>query len=100
MKTGKSFFTKTHHLQQERPRLSVSLGDPAGIGPEVVLKALADPEVTTNCEITVIGSRSLLQATYIQLRQNLDNPDALADPDQLSIIDIELEASDERRSEE
>ena len=97
MKTGKSFFTKTHHLRQERPRLAVTLGDPAGIGPEVVLKALADPEVTTNCEITVIGSRSLLQATYTQLRQNLDNPDALADPDQLSILDIELEASDERQ---
>ena len=28
-----------------RPRLAVTLGDPAGIGPEVVLKALADPEL-------------------------------------------------------
>ncbi|NEQ31103.1 MAG: 4-hydroxythreonine-4-phosphate dehydrogenase, partial [Leptolyngbya sp. SIO4C5] len=25
-----------------RPRLAITLGDPAGIGPEVVLKALAD----------------------------------------------------------
>jgi 4-hydroxythreonine-4-phosphate dehydrogenase len=28
------------------PRLAITLGDPAGIGPEVILKALADPSIT------------------------------------------------------
>ena len=28
----------------ERPRLALTVGDPAGIGPEIVLKALASPE--------------------------------------------------------
>ena len=27
-----------------RPRLALTVGDPAGIGPEIVLKALASPE--------------------------------------------------------
>jgi 4-hydroxythreonine-4-phosphate dehydrogenase len=96
MKTEKTFFTEKLSSQQGRPRLAVTIGDPAGIGPEVVLKALADPEVTSDCEITVIGSRSLLQSTYTQLRQRLEDQDALADPDRLPIFDIKLEASAER----
>jgi 4-hydroxythreonine-4-phosphate dehydrogenase len=97
MKAGKTFFTEKFNSQQGRPRLAVTLGDPAGIGPEVVLKALADPEVISNCEITVIGSRSLLQSTYTQLRQRLADNEALAEPDQLSILNIELEATVERQ---
>jgi 4-hydroxythreonine-4-phosphate dehydrogenase len=97
MKTQKTFFTEKLSSQQGRPRLAVTIGDPAGIGPEVVLKALADPEVTSDCEITVIGSRSLLQSTYTQLRQRLEDQDALADPDRLPILDIELEASAEHQ---
>jgi 4-hydroxythreonine-4-phosphate dehydrogenase len=83
MNTGKSFLTN-------KPRLAVTLGDPAGIGPEVILKALADPEVTKNCEITVIGSKSVLQDTYTQLSKAQC---LLADIDLLSILDIPLEAS-------
>ncbi|HEY9634448.1 MAG TPA: 4-hydroxythreonine-4-phosphate dehydrogenase PdxA [Coleofasciculaceae cyanobacterium] len=97
MKTEQTFFTQKPSSGQGHPRLAVTLGDPAGIGPEVVLKALADPEATTDCEITVIGSRSLLQSTYSHLRrQTLENGDVLADPEQLSILDIELEPSTER----
>lgn len=97
MKTKKSFFTEELSSQRRRPRLAVTLGDPAGIGPEVVLKALADPEVTTDCEITVIGSRSLLHSTYTHLRQTLEEKNALVDLDRLSILDIELEGSDGRQ---
>ncbi len=97
MNAAKTFFTEKLHLRQESPRLAITLGDPAGIGPEVILKALADPEVAQDTEITVIGSRSLLQSTYIQLRQTLEDGDTLADPDQLSILDIELEASAKRQ---
>jgi len=37
-----------------RPRLAVTLGDPRGIGPEVVTKALAQP---LDAEIRIVGSR-------------------------------------------
>jgi 4-hydroxythreonine-4-phosphate dehydrogenase len=97
MKAEKTFFTEQSSWWQGRPRLVVTIGDPAGIGPEVVLKALADPQATKNCDITVIGSRSLLQATYTQLRHRLDNDEALADPEQLSILDIMLDAAAERQ---
>ena len=38
-----------------RPRIAVTLGDPAGIGPEVALKALADAEVRRLADFTVFG---------------------------------------------
>jgi len=50
-----------------RPRLALTLGDPAGIGPEVILKALSDPELQQNSDITVVGSKDLLVANYTNL---------------------------------
>jgi len=37
------------------------MGDPAGIGPEVVLRALAAGEVTSEARLLVVGSRSVLE---------------------------------------
>ena len=36
-------------------RLAMTVGDPRGIGPEVVAKALADPRVSERCDVVVIG---------------------------------------------
>ncbi|MBR8833592.1 MAG: 4-hydroxythreonine-4-phosphate dehydrogenase PdxA [Stigonema ocellatum SAG 48.90 = DSM 106950] len=72
------------------PRLLLTLGDPAGIGPEVILKALADPEVSKNCDVTVVGSQEILAQTYTQLRQTL-NSELLANPADLSILDVQHE---------
>jgi 4-hydroxythreonine-4-phosphate dehydrogenase len=40
-----------------RPRLAITLGDPRGIGPEVVAKALADDRVREAADLLVIGPR-------------------------------------------
>ena len=39
----------------ERPRVGVTMGDPAGIGPEIALAAAADPRVTSVCEPVLYG---------------------------------------------
>ena len=44
------------------PRLGLTVGDPAGIGPEIVLKALAHREVPA-AEWIVYGSRAVLDAS-------------------------------------
>jgi 4-hydroxythreonine-4-phosphate dehydrogenase len=36
------------------------MGDPAGVGPEVVLKALADPALVARCRPLVVGSAAML----------------------------------------
>lgn len=72
------------------PRLAITLGDPAGIGPEVILKALADPCLTSGCEITVVGSRRFLEKAYqTLLAQGVSAP--LADPDRLTILEVGLD---------
>ncbi len=45
----------------ERPRLAITLGDIAGIGPEVVVRALADTSVRDHCRPLVIGDPVVLE---------------------------------------
>jgi 4-hydroxythreonine-4-phosphate dehydrogenase len=39
----------------KRPRLAITLGDPRGIGPEIVAAALADREIAALADFTVVG---------------------------------------------
>ena len=71
---------------QFKPHLAVTLGDPAGIGPEVILKALADQSLTSKCDITLVGDRQILQQTREQLKF-ISPP--LADPDDFNLLEIE-----------
>ena len=45
----------------------VSSGDPAGIGPEVTIKALARPEMATLAELVVTGDPGLIERTAARL---------------------------------
>lgn len=85
-------------LESPRPRIAIALGDPAGIGSEIILKALADPAIGQSCDVTIVGSRDLLRRTYqhLQTRAALslggDRPQ-LANPEELMILDVPLEAT-------
>jgi 4-hydroxythreonine-4-phosphate dehydrogenase len=52
----------------ERPYLGLTMGDPAGIGPEILAKALANKQVARICRPIVIGSRPVMEATVRSLR--------------------------------
>jgi 4-hydroxythreonine-4-phosphate dehydrogenase len=43
-----------------KPRIGITMGDPAGIGPEVVLKAVAEEEVRSLCTPIIIGNAEVL----------------------------------------
>jgi 4-hydroxythreonine-4-phosphate dehydrogenase len=76
----------------QTPSIAITLGDPAGIGSEIILKALVDNSLTAKCQITVIGNLHLLQTTYEYLLQNTPlTPQDLVDPQTLSILDIPLD---------
>ena len=45
----------------KRPLIAVTMGDPAGIGPEIILKALTDRTVMAACRPLVIGNRGVLE---------------------------------------
>jgi len=74
------------------PSLAVTMGDPAGIGSEIILKALAQDSLPAEAQIMVIGNRQLLQLTYEHLlhHSKLGKQD-LADPQTLSVLDIPLD---------
>ncbi|MEO7275340.1 MAG: 4-hydroxythreonine-4-phosphate dehydrogenase PdxA, partial [Vicinamibacterales bacterium] len=41
-----------------RPRIGITAGDPAGIGPEIAVKVAADPEIRALCEPIIYGPSS------------------------------------------
>lgn len=65
-----------------RPLLAVTLGDPAGIGPEIVLKALAHADVFDRCRPLVIGDRRLLARAAPWVGQAAPNFEVITQPQQ------------------
>lgn len=43
------------------PRIAITMGDPSGVGPEIVVKALAHPEIHGFCHPVVIGDAQRLK---------------------------------------
>src|SRR5215218_8053230 len=71
------------------PRIGITMGDPAGIGPEVVLKAVAEEEIRRVCVPVIIGDAQLLahtartldlQSGYDIIRTGESFPDDLSEP--------------------
>jgi len=71
------------------PRVGITMGDPAGIGPEVVLKAVAEDEVRKVCLPVIIGDAQLLahtartldlQSGYDIVRKGEPLPEPLTEP--------------------
>ncbi len=52
---------------KERPVIGITMGDPAGIGPEIILSWLARRESPFSCTPLIIGSESVLAATAEKL---------------------------------
>jgi 4-hydroxythreonine-4-phosphate dehydrogenase len=56
------------------PRVAVTMGDPAGIGPEICLHLLANTEVTRECVPIVFGDVGVLRRVAEKIRQPLAAP--------------------------
>ncbi len=69
-------------------RLVIALGDPAGIGMEVTLKALADPRLPEELNPLVVGCRKSLEQTYARLKTQ--QCPRLIDPSDLDMDDLPI----------
>ena len=58
-------------MSVQPPLLGITMGDPAGVGPEISAKALGLPDVASSCRAVVIGDRSVMEATLAMLRSPL-----------------------------
>ncbi len=54
-------------MRDDRPRLAVTLGDPRGIGPEVVAAAARDPELRREAELVAVGPEGTRPSTELPL---------------------------------
>jgi 4-hydroxythreonine-4-phosphate dehydrogenase len=83
-----------------RPIVAITMGDAAGVGPEVVVKALARPEVYEWCRPFVVGDLGRLERAVsitgvkVALR-SVDGPSAATySPGEVSCVDLGLIPSD------
>ena len=75
-----------------QPTIAVTMGDPAGIGPEIVARALGEREVRSACHPLVIGDprimtqAALLVKSPLRVRTVQSARDAGADPATLDVL--------------
>ena len=81
-------------VADERPIIVITMGDPAGVGPEVTAKALARRAVWACCRPVVVGDVAVMDkaiglvgASYVS-RVIPDVGDALYDPGAPDVIDL------------
>ncbi|MEO8017744.1 MAG: 4-hydroxythreonine-4-phosphate dehydrogenase PdxA [Pseudomonadota bacterium] len=65
------------------PIVAITMGDAAGIGPEIIMKALASPDVRAFCNPLVIGDGERLRVAGTLVRSNL-RVESLDDPAEAS----------------
>jgi len=77
-----------------RPILAITIGDPAGIGPEIVVKAMQHEAIYERCRPLVIGDQRILARAVAWSAPSLvfdvvDTPDAgRYTPDVMTLIDL------------
>jgi 4-phospho-D-threonate 3-dehydrogenase / 4-phospho-D-erythronate 3-dehydrogenase len=81
-------------MSDARPIIGISMGDPAGIGPEIIASALAKPEVQRLCRPVVIGDAGVMRracafANVTSDVRALDRvADAMFDASTVNVIDL------------
>ena len=69
-----------------RPKLGITLGDPAGIGAEITVKALRSERIRTLADFVIIGDHSVYMRDGGELAENIEFLDMrMIDPSQLQI---------------
>src|SRR5437867_542021 len=95
----KKIFKRNSHplkrtMNQENPRIGITLGDVAGIGPEVAIKALLEPLIEERCTPVLIGEFSTVKHYADRLMPGrslrvLEDPiQATSNPAVVQIIDL------------
>ena len=88
-------------MSDSRPMLGLTMGDPAGIGPEVVVKALPENRVRSWCRPVVLGDIGALHRAARLTGRQLSLPpwelgQALPDTDRtIAVLELSQLASED-----
>ena len=74
--------------KKKKNKLIISLGDPAGIGTEIILKALRSEHLNKNIEPLIVGCKNHIYTIYSELIKH--GVTHITNPNQLDIFDIPL----------
>ena len=66
----------------DKPTIAITMGDPAGVGPEICLRALGDESIRKECHPVVFGDIDVLRRCSQEL--NLADPPDAIDPTDLN----------------
>ena len=78
----------------KKPVIVVPIGDPAGIGPEIVAKALSKPEVADSANVIVVGDRQVMEravalvGSRLTIRLISGPSEAVFGPGIMNLIDL------------
>nr|HPK73174.1 4-hydroxythreonine-4-phosphate dehydrogenase PdxA [Candidatus Latescibacterota bacterium] len=61
-------------MNVSKPRLAVTMGDPAGVGPELCLAVATDTRATGAADLLFVGTESILQSVAKTLGRPLPDP--------------------------
>jgi 4-hydroxythreonine-4-phosphate dehydrogenase len=76
------------------PVVAITMGDPAGVGPEIIAKAMAEPSLREHARLVVIGSAARLQQAVelvhgaLAVRPIARLSEARFDPDAIDCLDV------------
>jgi len=76
------------------PAIAITMGDPAGIGPEIIVKALSDKEIFKFSRPVVLGDSRVLSSTIskmcqdISLHETTSPSEAVAMPGRINLLAI------------
>ena len=82
------------------PRIAITMGDPAGVGPEIVVKALAHADLYQRCRPLVIGDAARLRQAIgicgvnLEVHAIKDAAQALYQPGTIDCVDVGLAPAD------
>ena len=85
------------------PTIGITMGDAAGIGPEITLKALSDTNLRKICRPVIIGDTALLQKTALALNlefEFIDLTSKRCDKGQIEVFDLHNLTEDVRIGDE
>ena len=80
----------------EKPILAITMGDPASIGPEITVKALAQPKIYQICRPLVVGDACMLERALCITRQESIRIHAIAAPAEANFIPGTIDVLDMR----
>ncbi len=72
------------------PVIAITMGDPAGIGPEIVAKSITNPTIRSICKPLVVGNTDVMRHAANQINANLSVikvSAAMGSPDTIEVLD-------------